>query len=433
MPVKTVFFKDALKKAIEAVLKSGIEREKTVVLRDIYGRINVAFNGDRSEVINTLESTLHALGAYHVAGQKILCKDDLFDAEKLFSDPGIVIIQLPGINESIRFIDRQIVGQDWLTTQNKGLVPRLVFYGVKGGVGRSTAIAMLACKLANNGKKVLCIDLDLESPGISSLLLPSDSLGDFGLVDWYAEDAVGQGEDIIHRIVTASPLGTTTQGAISVAAAYGNDTGAESFMSKLARIYADINKNGKIERFADRTCRLIKCLEEMENPDVVLIDSRAGLHDIAAVSIVGLSTFSYFFITGTSQNWQDYRFLFSHWRMYPELLRNIRDRIVMVQSMFPEFNQEQKSRKFLEESYRLFSETVYETVDPGAPLGDTFNFDLNDMDAPHFPAKILWSNRLQEIEPLLSQNAIFADDLINASYNEFFKRVNSDLEGLNGE
>ncbi len=52
--------------------------------------------------------------------------------------------------------------------------PRLVFHGIKGGVGRSTAIAMLAYHLAKKGKNVLLIDFDLESPGLSGLMLPPD-------------------------------------------------------------------------------------------------------------------------------------------------------------------------------------------------------------------------------------------------------------------
>ncbi|MBI5592256.1 MAG: AAA family ATPase [Deltaproteobacteria bacterium] len=78
-------------------------------------------------------------------------------------------------------------------------MPRIVFFGLKGGVGRSTAMAMLAYDLARTGKRVLLIDFDLESPGLSGLLLPPDRFADFGMVDWFIEDAVGQGDAVFDR------------------------------------------------------------------------------------------------------------------------------------------------------------------------------------------------------------------------------------------
>ena len=42
----------------------------------------------------------------------------------------------------------------------------ITFYSYKGGVGRSRALANTAYQLARNGKEVLCIDFDLEAPGL---------------------------------------------------------------------------------------------------------------------------------------------------------------------------------------------------------------------------------------------------------------------------
>ena len=55
-------------------------------------------------------------------------------------------------------------------TENRAAPPPFVtFYSFKGGVGRTMALANVACILAGRGRRVLCIDLDLEAPGLTYL------------------------------------------------------------------------------------------------------------------------------------------------------------------------------------------------------------------------------------------------------------------------
>jgi len=51
------------------------------------------------------------------------------------------------------------------------LSPPLIctFYSLKGGVGRTTALAYAALILASKGYKVVCVDMDLEAPGLTPL------------------------------------------------------------------------------------------------------------------------------------------------------------------------------------------------------------------------------------------------------------------------
>jgi MinD-like ATPase involved in chromosome partitioning or flagellar assembly len=42
----------------------------------------------------------------------------------------------------------------------------ITFYSFKGGVGRSMALANVAVLLARASNRVLCIDWDLEAPGL---------------------------------------------------------------------------------------------------------------------------------------------------------------------------------------------------------------------------------------------------------------------------
>lgn len=423
MTERKVHFNDALTLSTRFLAENAtIASLSPLIVRDLQGRIRFAIDKPKEEispgVIIQLKEAQTKFGAF--SGGCPLFKNDFFDSETIFQSPDIVDLYIPGEEKSVRVLDRQITGQDWLRPQGTEEAthhpPRLVFFGLKGGVGRSTALTMLAYDLARNGKRVLLLDLDLESPGLSSLLLPPDRLVEFGLVDWFIEDAVGQGEDVLRNMISSSPLSESTQGEIRVAAAMG--AGEIAYLPKLSRVYADIARAGTSERFSHRVKRLVETLENQEKPDVVLIDSRAGLHDLAAVSIVGLSSYTFLFATDTSQSWEGYRLLFAHWQSHPTVLRHIRDRLMLVQALFPEEDQEARSDHFLDKAYTLFSETIYETIEPGDEQ-DAFNFDMNDTVAPHYPMRIKWSKRFQEFDLSLLEKGILTDTEITSTYGEF--------------
>ncbi|MCI0388874.1 MAG: AAA family ATPase [Acidobacteria bacterium] len=64
----------------------------------------------------------------------------------------------------------------------------ITFYSYKGGTGRSMALANVAWLLASCGKRVLCVDWDLEAPGLhryfSPFLLDKDLTSSDGLINF---------------------------------------------------------------------------------------------------------------------------------------------------------------------------------------------------------------------------------------------------------
>ena len=83
----------------------------------------------------------------------------------------------------------------------------VVFASQKGGVGRSTALAVAAIEFAHRGKSILAIDLDLEAPGLGGMLLPADELPAFGALDYYVEGGRGPiDEGFFSDMVSISPL-----------------------------------------------------------------------------------------------------------------------------------------------------------------------------------------------------------------------------------
>ena len=467
----TCNFNQALVRAALALQDARLPPELPVaIVRDIYGRLRFAIDawrplpegepaeGPRTEALpkevypaaahQLLIAAAAALKPYATA-PAVLFRDDFSNPASLFQHPDwhqtIVTVpaataadgsELPSRDLSVRLLDRQVVGQDWLRTNRfhaQGHPPRVVFYGLKGGVGRSTALAMLAYRLARDGKRVLLIDFDLESPGLSGLLLPPERVASCGLVDWFVEDAVGQGDEVLRDMVSVSPLADHTPGEIRVAAAMGQ--GETAYLSKLARVYADMPSPKGPQTFADRMLRITGLLEAQEQPDIVLIDSRAGLHDLAAVAIGSMATVALLFATDSPQNWQGYRQLFKHWQQRPDVLRLVRERIVMVQALFPENDQAERASRFVQNSWDVFHELVYDQLEPGTDApDDAFTFDLHSEDAPHFPMRVRWNARFQEFDPLLGRSAGGVDDTdIKLAFGPFVDEVVDALPELTND
>lgn len=415
-------FNDALRKAASALTTLNLPADpRPLLVRDVFGRLRFALDCPAdaypAEALAALKEVQVALGAF-ASSDEVLTHDSFSFPDKVFADPDwhMTLVQLghdeDGISlgeAAVMLLDRQITGQDWLRPREEAQAAnrphRIVFFGLKGGVGRSTALCMTAWGLARQGKRVLLLDFDLESPGLSGLVLPPEKVAEFGVVDWLIEDAVGQSESVLPRMVAASPLGESTIGAIRVAAAIGQDE--TDYLAKLARAYADVPSDCGPQRLGQRLLRLVEALEAQESPDVTLIDSRAGLHDLAAVAITSIADTALLFASDGAQSWSGYRQLFSHWQQRPEIAKRVRERLAIVRALTPKSNRETGIQRFQQRAYELFSETLYDEIPTGPDvmptndLASPFHPGEADESAPHAPILIDWDEQFQEFDPML--------------------------------
>ncbi len=462
--IHTIRFNDALRLAAEGARDPALPAQWPVrIVRDIFGRLRFAVDAYRPSLVTgamnedrdavppdqiypadahrRLVAATARLGRYATAPDALF-RDDFANPDSLFKSADWHELVLPEFADAdgvmhaelaFNLLDRQIVGQDWLHTHARqraeGDPPRVVFYGLKGGVGRTTALAMIAYNLAREGRRVLLLDFDLESPGLSALLIPADRVAGYGLVDWFIEDAIYHDDTVLNDLVSDSPLAENTGGRIRVASAIGQ--GETAYLAKLARVYSDVPTRNGPERFAQRMGRLVKTLEEREKPDIVLIDSRAGLHDLAAISIATLADLALLFATDSEQTWSGYRQLFTHWQQRPAVLRGVRERLWLVRAMFPETDRKERFDRFLEHAYDLFSEQLYDAIDPSeTESGDTFSFDMDSESAPHFPLIVNFSARFMEFDPLLPEShGGVGEGEIDLAFGAFTRRVKSLLFG----
>lgn len=364
---------------------------RQVLLRDVYGYIAVLIDRPVDGELLAWRSALHAsLGGYSPGEEAVLVgHGDMATLEEVLSDPDA----LPADDQEpvVQLVERQIIGRDWSqgSAVTSASPPRVVFFGIKGGVGRSTALAMVAWHLAQKKKRVLVVDLDLESPGVSTLLVPHEDLPRFGVVDWLVESAVGQGDrSLVDDMFASSPLSMDSPGQIFVVPAGGRQPG--SYAAKLARAYLSATSpGGDLLSFTERLDELLRSLTSFREVDVVLLDSRAGLHEIGAAAVTRLGAQSLLFATGNAQTFWAYETLFHELRRSPQRARALRENLKLVSAMIPSSGREEYLGALLERAYDLFRDNLYDELSAGEVAG--FSFDLDDDSAPHYPLTVFWS------------------------------------------
>lgn len=201
------------------------------------------------------------------------------------------------------------------------------------------------------------------------------------------------------------------------------------YNAKLSRVYLELNQINKRLSFAERLSDLLSKLEQQKQPDIVLLDSRAGLHDIAAITITRLNATALLFAVNTPQTWQGYRFLFNHWlRWGQSILPQFRENLKVVASMIPETDIGEYRARCQESAYDLFADTLYEKDD--GISHNIFNFDVNASEAPHYPLEIYWSRAFLEFDPV-NQPDFFANIQIQAIYGKFLEEATQYAFGSN--
>jgi hypothetical protein len=384
------------------------------ILRDIYGRLSYITARHRDGAFDELElSAAQTLGSY--AGPTAQLVVSLSDDQSRFQDflaETSIGVSVEGQAE-LRMIDRRLAGDDWLM-RPASLVSnpsRLVFYSVKGGVGRSTALAITAADLAARGCNVLVIDIDLEAPGLGSLLLKPEERPKYGVTDWFAAVAAdSDAEALIPDMIGSSPF-TSARAVVDVVPAAGHEPGA--YLSKLARAYTPGSAGERYSgfSFSRKVDALLAQLSSRRKYDAILIDARAGLHETSGGLILGLGAKALLFGVDTPQTFDDLGLLFSafHQAFDPALGgEDLRGDLKMVHAKAP---RDEKDRQlFRERSWEIWSGTLYDDVDPAAELaGNPFVFDLGDEDAPHFPLEIIGDESYVRFNPRTETYALSAE------------------------
>ena len=432
-----VRFDDIRKLVVDAVRQSGPisdEIDPIYLIRNLYGKVSISAPEDAEAddaVRRTLESLAvrlrEALGTHGApAGEPVL-----FVGRALLDSLRDTAWKIPGTSNTY-FADRLVTAAGWWTVDDSGAnaadgrrpsggtAARFTLYSVKGGVGLSTTATVLTWHLANTGRRVLVVDLDLESPGLSSAMLEPDRRPELGVVDWFVEDLVGQGDRVIERMTSAPRWTQDFDGDVRVVPAHGADAG--EYLAKLGRVHMDTDV-----AWTARLRRLLERLESRFEPDVVLLESRSGLHDVAAATVTDLDAQVLLFAVDSESHWDDYGILFRHWQGHG-LAARIRERLSIVSALTPELDTERYLQRFQEHAWHLFRDRLYDDLSSPDDAGDAFSFDLGDDDAPHAPLPIHWTRGLAAGGSLRD----LEESTVRQAYRPFLTRFGRLMQGTGG-
>jgi MinD-like ATPase involved in chromosome partitioning or flagellar assembly len=146
------------------------------------------------------------------------------------------------------------------------------FYSYKGGAGRSTILAGVAILLAQKGRRIVCIDFDLQSGGLHTI---------FGLVS----------KDIQHTVLDI----LTTLSPLDVGQAMLDLSEGLSFRNKGGRLWllATVTEAEKLREVLDSGrdltmlfSHLISEIIDTFNPHFILVDSQSGFAQLASAPIL---------------------------------------------------------------------------------------------------------------------------------------------------
>lgn len=323
-----VRFDDSLPQIVNLVAETwGPEAvERNLFLRDGAGRLTVVVleqtrTGEERTKLSVIAAT--RLGAYVDQSLPVGTPEELFDDSLKQSSIGLVQhIKAEKYEGPVRLLDRRVFGADWLRPPRPLAdgPPRLVFTSLKGGVGRSTALCVFAAHLAANGRRVLALDLDVEAPGLGSMLLAQDTAPKFGLLDYLVEITLNDIDDSFYSDMIGPSWLSNGAGIVSVIPAIGTLSLAQpgNVLSKISRAYLDhIDSNGISNTVADRVINLLDKVSSTNEYDVILIDTRAGLHETTGFSITALGAHVFMFGINQPQTVDAYNLLLANLGLLP--------------------------------------------------------------------------------------------------------------------
>lgn len=178
-------------------------------------------------------------------------------------------------------------------------LPIVTFYSYKGGMGRSTHLALTATYLARkHSKKIVIIDCDFEAPGFTNFFLEEPNARNYkdGLIEYFSDkqfdDSIYLNQyswEVSKEFSGNGEIRIIPAGNLSPESEFDNNqffhTPIENYLEGLSRF--DLSSTDYIVKQFES---LINDVNEQFKPDAIFIDSRTGFTDVFGITALQLSS-----------------------------------------------------------------------------------------------------------------------------------------------
>jgi MinD-like ATPase involved in chromosome partitioning or flagellar assembly len=267
-----------------------------IVTQKFEGKFLIEREQKIDELLGNLEPNFN-LGQYPISGYELLTPEEAIKQPPeyvkvpLWSD----ILMAPKPDQAVE-VDEDI-------PTKKPLV--ITFYSFKGGVGRSTALGVVAGILATRNRRVVMVDFDLEAPGISVMFqqdIENTAGENFGVLDYLHQRSLTPEENIPNIADCIQQINLQTRGELFLVPVGEYD---ENYIHRLA----DLDMRSFYRSTKNPVKQLIEDIKQQLEPDVILIDARPGFNDVAAITLFDLADTAIICFSPTDQSFQGLRWV----------------------------------------------------------------------------------------------------------------------------
>jgi len=332
------------KRDIEVVLR-GLDVNEYYANIDMNGAISIFFSPDDQDKIDAALQKFVEVDIDRTTDDIYKTNDILYPLKRIsvdYDDDNDTIDRLDGKDIKQSRFSQQL--NSWVSSKysdKEAKVPRVAFYSYKGGVGRSTTLAIVARLLAKEGLKVAVLDLDLEAPGLNSLLLTKPKPSPFGVVDYlyhvpWSREQIDQKRFLSQYVVREDvPRRNKRPGQIIVMSAGGtivDEDGRQlrllfdedevdiklepNYLQKLSFIDFDVYSRQATNIFDS----LLNDMADYTGADIILFDARTGFSNVSGALLNQFSDVLSIHVQNNQQNKEGIEFISKY--IHKEKLQN---------------------------------------------------------------------------------------------------------------